>query len=66
MREQKGQFFPEGAYYRVSLTPTTNSLPSTVYDFKWRGHVYVQQNYEPILWPLLRASVSVLVREFGF
>lgn len=66
VREQKGQFFPEGAYYRVSLTPTSNSITSTVYDFKWRGHVYVQQNYEPLLWPLLRASVSVLIREFGF
>lgn len=66
VREQKGQFFPEGAYYRVEFTPRDVQDVAQLNTFKWRGRVYVASSSEPLLAPLLRTGLSVLIREAGF
>ena len=66
VREQKGQFFPEGAYYRVEFVPRHAQDLEKLKRFKWRGHVYVSSSHEPLLAPLLRTGLSVLIREAGF
>jgi putative peptide zinc metalloprotease protein len=66
VREQKGKFFPEGAYYRVEFVPRDGTSSSQFSSFRWRGHVYVETTPEPLLAPYLRTLASVLVRETGF
>jgi putative peptide zinc metalloprotease protein len=66
VREQKGQLFPEGAYYRVEFVPRHVQDLEELKRFKWRGHVHVSSNHEPLLAPLLRTGLSVLIREAGF
>jgi putative peptide zinc metalloprotease protein len=66
VREQKGQLFPEGAYYRVELVPRDAQYSTDLMNFKWRGQVYVSSMSEPLLAPLFRTSISVLIREAGF
>lgn len=66
VREQKGQFFPEGAYYRVEFVPRQPASWPVLMSFKWRGRVHVASNAEPLLAPLFRTGVSVLIREAGF
>jgi putative peptide zinc metalloprotease protein len=66
VREQKGQFFPEGAYYRVEFVPGRQAEASELNGFKWRGRVYVSSTAEPLLAPLVRTGLSVLIREAGF
>lgn len=66
VREQKGQFFPEGAYYRVEFALRNVQDASALTGFKWRGRVYVSSTAEPLLAPLLRTGLSVLIREGGF
>lgn len=66
VREQKGQFFPDGAYYRVEFVPRAESDTAALRDFKWRGRVYVSSSAEPLLAPLFRTVASVLIREAGF
>jgi putative peptide zinc metalloprotease protein len=66
VREHKGQFFPEGAYYRVEFVPHSSVNTAEFHNFKWRGRVYVSSSAEPLLAPLIRTGLSVLVREFGF
>lgn len=66
VREQKGQFFPEGAYYRVEFASRDLIKQTELEMFKWRGRVYVSSMSEPLLAPLLRTGLSVLIRETGF
>lgn len=66
VREQKGQLFPEGAYYRVELLPRNAQDSADLMNFKWRGRVYVSSTAEPLLAPLFRTGLSVLIRESGF
>jgi putative peptide zinc metalloprotease protein len=66
VREQKGQLFPEGAYYRVELLPRNAQDSADLMNFKWRGQVYVSSAAEPLLAPLFRTGLSVLIREAGF
>ena len=66
VREHKGQFFPEGAYYRVEFVPHSSVNTDALHNFKWRGRVYVSSSAEPLLAPLVRTGLSVLIREFGF
>ena len=66
VREQKGQLFPEGAYYRVELVPRNAQESADLMNFKWRGRVYVSSEAEPLLAPLFRTGLSVLIREAGF
>ena len=66
VREQKGQLFPEGAYYRVELVPRNAQDSADLMNFKWRGRVYVSSAAEPLLAPLFRTGLSVLIREAGF
>ena len=66
VREQKGQLFPEGAYYRVEFALRNAQDASALAGFKWRGRVYVSSTAEPLLAPLLRTGLSVLIREGGF
>lgn len=66
VREQKGQFFPEGAYYRVEFVPRQPVSRPELMSFKWRGHVHVASNAEPLLAPIFRTGLSVLIREAGF
>ena len=66
VREQKGQLFPEGAYYRVELLPRNAQDSADLMNFKWRGRVYVSSTAEPLLAPLFRTGLSVLIREAGF
>ena len=66
VREQKGQLFPEGAYYRVELLPRHAQDSAELMSFKWRGRVYVSSKAEPLLAPLFRTGLSVLIREAGF
>ena len=66
VREQKGQFFPEGAYYRVEFVPRHAQDLEQLKRFKWRGHVYVSSSHGPLLAPFLRTGLSVLIREAGF
>ena len=71
VREQKGQLYPEGAYYRVEFVlrhpaHTATSLDgAALKNFKWRGRVYVSSKPEPLITPWLRAGLSVLIREAG-
>ena len=66
VREHKGQFFPEGAYYRVEFALRHGSTTAELQSFRWRGSVYVAATPEPLLAPMLRTVASVLVREAGF
>lgn len=66
VREQKGQFFPEGAYYRVEFVPRYPVNVPELKMLKWRGRVYVSSMSEPLLAPLFRTGLSVLIREAGF
>ncbi|MGV0986540.1 MAG: site-2 protease family protein [Limnohabitans sp.] len=66
VREQRGQFFPEGAYYRVEFVSRSQNEEVDLKRFKWRGRVYVSSNAEPLLAPLFKTGVSVLIREAGF
>jgi putative peptide zinc metalloprotease protein len=66
VREQKGQFFPERAYYRVEFAPRQPTNAAELERFKWRGHVYVASSAEPLLTPLFKTALSVLIREAGF
>ena len=62
VREHKGQFFPEGAYYRVEFALRHESTTAELQAFRWRGRVYVAATPEPLLAPMLRTVASVLVR----
>jgi len=67
VREQHGQLFPEGAFYRVELLARDAAPGEQPWQqFRWRGHVYMAAEPEPLLAPALRSAASVLVREFGF
>ena len=66
VREQKGQFFPEGAYYRVEFVPRDPVNQPELEMFKWRGRVYVSSKAEPLLLPVFRSTLSALIRETGF
>lgn len=66
VREQKGQFFPERAYYRVEFAPRQPTNAAELERFKWRGRVYVASSAEPLLTPLFKTVASVLIREAGF
>ena len=66
VREQKGQFFPEGAYYRVEFSLRQPTNAEKLDRFKWRGRIYVASSAEPLLTPLFRTVASVLIRETGF
>lgn len=66
VREHQGQFFPEGAYYRVEFMPRDAQPAEELNRFKWRGRVYVSSSAEPWLAPLFRTGLSVLIREAGF
>ena len=65
VREQKGQLYPEGAYYRVEFVPQQETDLADLKNFKWRGRVYVSATSEPLLAPWFRAGLSVLIRETG-
>ncbi len=66
VREQKGQLYPEGAYYRVELLPTNAAMSAEWMRFKWRGRVYVSAKPAPVLLPFFNNAASVLIREAGF
>lgn len=66
VREHQGQFFPEGAYYRVEFMPRDAQHAEQLNRFKWRGRVYVSSSAEPLLAPVFRTGLSVLIRETGF
>ena len=66
VRELKSQFIPEGAYYRVEFLPRQDRNVVDLSSFKWRGRVHVSSTAEPMLAPLIRSGLSVLIREAGF
>lgn len=66
VREQKGQFLPEGAYYRVEFVPCQPQQMTDIVNFRWRGRVYVSSKAELVLGPMARTVLSVLIRESGF
>jgi putative peptide zinc metalloprotease protein len=65
VREQKGQFYPEGAYFRVEFVQLHAADSEALKNFKWRGRVYVSATSEPLITPWLRHGLSVLIRESG-
>lgn len=66
VREHKGQFFPEGSYYRATWVPTPPPDDAQWFALRWRGVLYIQAQAEPLAWGLWRSGLAVLVREFGF
>jgi putative peptide zinc metalloprotease protein len=65
VREQKGQLFPEGSYYRVELVPRERIDFSELTRFRWRGRIYVSATPEPLLASVFTKLASVLIRETG-
>ena len=66
VREQKGQLFPEGSYYRVELVPRERIDFSELTRFRWRGRIYVSATPEPLLASVFTTLASALIRETGF
>jgi putative peptide zinc metalloprotease protein len=66
-REKGGQWLPEGAIYRVTLSPEggDGSLQAWTQQ-SWRGHLTIKGRAEAPGWRYLRQASAVLVREFGF
>jgi putative peptide zinc metalloprotease protein len=65
VREQKGQLFPEGSYYRVELVPRERLDFSELTRFRWRGRIYVSATPEPLLASVFTTLASALIRETG-
>ena len=66
-REKSGQWTPDMAVYKVSLTPA-EKMPT---DFalagqSWRGHLNIHTAWQSPALPYLKQVVAVLIREFGF
>lgn len=63
VREKNGTLFPERAVYRVTLKA---DISGDVMQHRWRGHVSIRGDWEPLGLRFLKHAMSVFWREAGF